>query len=559
MSDEELLVFKSQCARGHVMFSTLFLLFTLIQIMSRNSMYGVSAVIFAGVLIVIDVVIDVFALYKYKVLWIVLKIATVILTTIGLLGTIVTLTSVFMAVILMMSVIEIIVVSDLTDVYTRTLVVMATAIPAVIYMIINLVSSPNDQNEFFGMLCTYLVILCFVLVFTGILSHIVTSTDRKVFDLRRLSENLRRANEELRVQQEKVKRANEELGIQKIKLEAAYDKINNANAETTIQNMILKYISSSIEINTLMNLITESLLEAFGLDVCAVVIQPQVAGNQSCMCQIRTRLKQSVEDHIKTSVEQGSLLPYLNADENYIDNHVKSNTYPFLPDNAINSLLIVPLEREHVIIGALVLGRSMSEFFKDNIMFFENVVVQLQVAIYNASLYARVQQMAVRDSLTGIYNRGQLNLILDQYSKTAVEKQSDLTIALFDIDRFKTINDTYGHLFGDEVIKGIAHLMQKTADQYSGIAARYGGEEFVLVLPDRSLHECSEIITRLKKQIGEIGFLCEGQIVYAKVSVGITSYPETCVHITELLSRADNAMYSSKEHGRDRISIDKKE
>jgi diguanylate cyclase (GGDEF)-like protein len=419
--------------------------------------------------------------------------------------------------------------------------------------------TPIDQSKFFELISAYIVVILTVSIISDLIAQVIINADKKVFELRRLSENMNMTNEALRSQQEKVKRANEELGIQKIKLETAYDKINNVNAETTIQNLIMKYISSSLEITTLLDLITESVLEAIGLDFCAILIQPGIAGNEEILYRIRTRLNEESKNLLSRKIAHGCLEKYINKDGTYIDNRVEEEKYTFLSKGDVGSLLIVPLVREQNVIGALICGKSQYNFFHDNIPFFETVVSQLLVAIHNASLFTKLQQMAIRDSLTGIYNRGQLNLMVDQYSKDAIEKKIPLSIALFDIDHFKKINDTYGHLFGDEVIKEIARYAQEVATKHHGIAARYGGEEFVMVFQNKDIDQCKEIVEELRLRIEEIQIPYEGDIVTTEISVGLASYPETCHHIRELLNRADGAMYYSKKEGRNKVTIDNDE
>jgi diguanylate cyclase (GGDEF)-like protein len=321
----------------------------------------------------------------------------------------------------------------------------------------------------------------------------------------------------------------------------------------------MKYISSSLEITTLLDLITESVLEAIGLDFCAILIQPGIAGNEEILYRIRTRLNEESKNLLSRKIAHGCLEKYINKDGTYIDNRVEEEKYTFLSKGDVGSLLIVPLVREQNVIGALICGKSQYNFFHDNIPFFETVVSQLLVAIHNASLFTKLQQMAIRDSLTGIYNRGQLNLMVDQYSKDAIEKKIPLSIALFDIDHFKKINDTYGHLFGDEVIKEIARYAQEVATKHHGIAARYGGEEFVMVFQNKDIDQCKEIVEELRLRIEEIQIPYEGDIVTTEISVGLASYPETCHHIRELLNRADGAMYYSKKEGRNKVTIDNDE
>ncbi len=553
---DELLIYKSKISRGHMYLSFVFLLYLVVQEIGGSSLYGMRGLIFALILVSFDMILVFLQLYTKAFVWNVFRIAQLIMLSMGYLEMITRISSSFLGVLLLMTMIELMMIVDFTDIYARTMVLIVSCIPATIYMIVMLFVNPGDQLEFFGKICSYGMVIACVVVLTKFISEIIITADNKVFELRRLSDNMKDANEALRVQQEKVKKANEELGIQKIKLETAYNKINSANAETTIQNLILKYISSSLEITTLLNLITESLFEAIGLDLCAVVIQPGIAGNEKILYRIRTRLSDTAEELLSKKIEGGCIDEYVRLEGTYVDNHVDSANYTFLEDMSVNSLLIVPLVSDNVILGALITGKTQYEFFNDNISFFETVVTQLLVAIHNASLYAKMEQMATRDSLTGIYNRGQLNIMLDQYSKEAREKSTPLSVALLDIDHFKKINDTYGHLLGDVVIKQIAIYAKEIAHKYNGIAARYGGEEFVVVLPHKEVSEASNIINELRDRICRMKIQHERDIVTAKVSVGLSCYPETCTHITELLNRADGAMYYSKKNGRNQLTVD---
>lgn len=557
--NDELVVYKRKFSKVHLLLSLIFLMFILVQLSSGGSTMRIAAVLFSCALVLSDGLVAFVKLYRTKKIWYAIRIIELILLTISFFQIVTEVSSVFLSASLVLTILELLMMGDFQDVYSRTIVTMISSLPAIIYMIVMLFIDPGEQMEFFGMICAYGVIIICIVFLSDILSYIITTTDHKVFELQRLSENMKKTNEILSNQQEKIRKANEELGIQKIKLETAYHKINSANAETTIQNMILNYISSSLEMTTLLNLITEAVYEALGLDLCAVIVQPGIAGNDEVLYQIRSRLGNRSEELLSQEIKLGCLESYVKSKETFIDNHVQAGNYPFLEEYSVNSLLTIPLIKEEIIQGALICGKKQFDFFHDNIQFFETVVNQLQVAIHNASLYARMQQMATRDSLTGIYNRGHLNLLLDRYSKEAKVNATPLSVALLDIDYFKKINDTYGHLFGDKVIKGIANYAHEISIKYRGIAARYGGEEFVLVLPNRSVVECKLIVEELCTLIRNMKLRYEEDIVTAKVSVGLSSYPETCRHITELLNRADSAMYYAKKNGRDQLVIDNDE
>ena len=134
--------------------------------------------------------------------------------------------------------------------------------------------------------------------------------------------------------------------------------------------------------------------------------------------------------------------------------------------------------------------------------------------------------MAIHDSLTGIYNRRHLNLLFNEDLNQCIMNNQSLSVALFDIDKFKVVNDTYGHIFGDEVIREVAQLGNEIAKQYQGYAARYGGEEFVILFPNHTLSETIEYMKEFQKRMRNMDFYHEETKVKIRVSIGITSYPE---------------------------------
>ena len=131
-----------------------------------------------------------------------------------------------------------------------------------------------------------------------------------------------------------------------------------------------------------------------------------------------------------------------------------------------------------------------------------------------------------------------------------------MSVALFDIDKFKSVNDTYGHLAGDEVIKCIASVAEQCIEKYDGFVCRYGGEEFVAALPNKKLEIAQPIIEELFEEICSKIVKYNEYEIPISVSIGLTSYPEICKNTDELLKRADWCMYYAKEHGRHQINVD---
>lgn len=546
-------------AKTHISVGIAFWIYTFVHFISGGSQYALISFMCSSFLLILNLITLILKNKNLNKLFIVIRYIQLTFISYIFLLLLGNISAIFLELLIFLIMIEIMLFYDITDSYVRKIVILITSMPSILMMLFYLIVQHRSQDILFTMLCIVVTNLIFMFNISSLISEQVIISQKMLFKERRLSERTKEAIESLKMHQEKVKKANEELGLQKVKLEAAYNKINSVNSEMTIQNTIIKYISTSLEINTLMELITESIFEAFGLHLCAIILQPKVTNSKNLTYKVRTRFSGVSEQLLSDFIITGSIEPYIKAKKIYIDNQVETSKYPFIMRKEINSLLIIPLVMGEESNGALICGHSESEYFGENLEFFETIVAQFLIALHNADLYSKMKEMAIRDSLTGIYNRGYLNTQVDKFSKNAVSLQSSLSVALIDIDRFKQINDTCGHLFGDEVIKKIAEFADYVASKYNGIAARYGGEEFVMVFPECGVHECRSYVEEMRIMVNKLRLECDGQVINTRVSVGIASYPETCERVQELLNRADEAMYFSKESGRNRVTVDTKE
>ena len=151
--------------------------------------------------------------------------------------------------------------------------------------------------------------------------------------------------------------------------------------------------------------------------------------------------------------------------------------------------------------------------------------------------------------LLGILNAGQ-----DASALCPIAREA--TLAMLDIDHFKNINDTYGHLFGDQAIEHVSGLIRDCTEKHNGTGFRYGGEEMVVIFENKTLEETVAIMDSLRNDIKNTYIKNGDEAVCVKVSVGVSAYPETTQQINTLIDRADKAMYYSKQNGRDRLTVD---
>jgi two-component system cell cycle response regulator len=174
---------------------------------------------------------------------------------------------------------------------------------------------------------------------------------------------------------------------------------------------------------------------------------------------------------------------------------------------------------------------------------------------YNDHLRASVTQtieMAVTDGLTGLHNRRYLDSHLQTLFDRAVARRRPLSLMITDLDRFKSVNDAYGHDGGDEVLREFARRLRKNVRGID-LACRYGGEEFVVVMPDTEAAIAEKVAERVRAEIAELPFIVNGENVSVTVSVGVSSLKRGVDSVAELLKRADVALYEAKSGGRNRV------
>ncbi|MCK7486163.1 MAG: GGDEF domain-containing protein [Bacillus subtilis] len=164
-----------------------------------------------------------------------------------------------------------------------------------------------------------------------------------------------------------------------------------------------------------------------------------------------------------------------------------------------------------------------------------------------------LQELAATDPLTSIYNRRFGTLRLDEEHSRAVRMNVPLGVMMCDIDHFKSVNDTYGHVVGDKVLIAVAQIV-KRALREGDIALRYGGEEFIGVLPGASLQDTRLVAERIRRAVAESVINFMDQEIKVTISIGVAAMPETIVETAaQLVQAADKAMYRAKENGRNRV------
>jgi len=180
---------------------------------------------------------------------------------------------------------------------------------------------------------------------------------------------------------------------------------------------------------------------------------------------------------------------------------------------------------------------------------------ELGVALEEANrANTAVAYLAEHDALTGLLNRRRFQEELDRWGKHALRYERAGALMFIDLDKFKDINDSYGHLAGDEYLLAVAGLL-KNVLRTTDYLGRWGGDEFIALLPETSAEEALEAATKLIKTFRDKSILVAGHSMHASVSIGLAAMPEHTTNISELMDFADAAMYKAKEAGRGRCCL----
>ena len=165
-------------------------------------------------------------------------------------------------------------------------------------------------------------------------------------------------------------------------------------------------------------------------------------------------------------------------------------------------------------------------------------------------------EQTMKDALTALPNRAYLFKSLDDELARARRYRRDLSVVMLDIDHFKSINDTYGHLFGDTVLASLAEALRGETRRQD-VLGRYGGEEFLIILPETTGEKAAGLMERCRKKIAAMSYTgdTESSPVSVTISVGITELTGDDHTIKDLIGRADRAMYQAKQEGRNRVKI----
>ena len=231
---------------------------------------------------------------------------------------------------------------------------------------------------------------------------------------------------------------------------------------------------------------------------------------------------------------------------NLQQSNVPAEMRAFVEKFSLMSLLAVPIQTKDAVLGAFIsLGSESKTFNDDDVATAAALADFTAIALENAGLFAELQRTAITDSLTGAYNTRFFHEILGRETARAERYTTPLSLLMIDIDSFKLVNDTFGHVVGNKVLTQIANTLKQSV-RTTDFVFRCGGDEFGVVLPGTNLEGAMHVAEKILQKVESADILTSlGYTGPVTVSIGLSEYHRGS-HFETLVAEADQALYASK-------------
>lgn len=316
-----------------------------------------------------------------------------------------------------------------------------------------------------------------------------------------------------------------------------------------VMNTIAQQMTVVLEIPELLAKVCSLTRQAFNVDHVAVMLKEE---EDLVLRAHNGSLSLALPPNGTKSLSRGWWGGVLSSEKTAIDNDVQPGSSDVLFQET-RSRMCIPLISFGQRLGVLALASARSGAFQANDrQSLESVADMCATAIQNAHHIERVRQLAYIDGLTGIFNRRFFELRIGEEIERAKRFNTGMAVIMIDIDHFKRLNDEFGHLLGDEVLRQVSSIFSQQLRKID-VVCRYGGEEFVVVLSQTCAEDALAVAEKLRRVVGEWQFPGVPRPVY--ISAGVASFPEHGTERDQLVKAADNALYTAKQTGRNRVCL----
>ena len=333
------------------------------------------------------------------------------------------------------------------------------------------------------------------------------------------------------------------------------NKLEEQVHRAELLSQLIRLFSSSLQINELLDRVVSKSTEVLG-DTSFIVLAGE-NGQVKLEAAFSKDHSRLVKMLITTANMAGQMLNgdllsevLINRESVVISNlqqaNMNSEMRAVVEKHSLVSLLAVPIQTKEMVLGAfLSLSSGTAAFTQDDVATASALADFTAIALENAGLFAELQRSAITDSLTGVYNTRYFHEILGRETARADRYLTPLSLLMIDIDTFKQVNDTFGHVVGNKVLTEIAKTLEQTV-RNTDLVFRCGGDEFGVVLPGTNLEGALRVAEKIRQKVETAEILISlGYSGPVTVSIGISEYHRGS-HFETLVAEADQALYASK-------------
>jgi diguanylate cyclase (GGDEF)-like protein len=336
-------------------------------------------------------------------------------------------------------------------------------------------------------------------------------------------------------------------------------QLTRQNQELTIFHDVAKALTSSLDLDSILQTIMDKMAEYFRPDTWSLLMVDEghdelyfaiaVGDKSEALKTVRLKMGEGIAGWVAKHGES-RIVPDVHADPLFagrVDQTTKWET---------RSVICVPLRSKLRVLGVIQLVNVDMERFKDAELFFlQSLCDYAAIAIENARWVEKIQELTITDDCTGLYNARHLYKTLDTEVYRSSRFGYEFSILFIDLDHFKSVNDTHGHLIGSKLLAEIGYLI-KAQLRLIDFAFRYGGDEFVVLLPQTGKDQALVVAKRLRDGLRASSFCqAEGLNLNVRASIGLATYPHDARTAHDVIRQADGMMYVVKNSSRDNIGV----
>jgi diguanylate cyclase (GGDEF)-like protein len=331
------------------------------------------------------------------------------------------------------------------------------------------------------------------------------------------------------------------------------------NQELHIFHDVAKTLTSSLDLDSILQTIMEKMAEYFRPDTWSLLMVDHekeelyfaiaVGDASEALKNVRLKVGEGIAGYVAQHGER-LIVPDVSADSRFarrIDEVTQWET---------RSVICVPVRSKLRVLGVIQLVNVDMEHFGDQESFFLGALCDYAaIAIENANAVEKIQELTITDDCTGLYNARHLYKTLETEVYRSARFGYEFTVVFIDLDHFKQVNDTHGHLIGSKLLADIGYLI-KAQLRLIDYAFRYGGDEFVVLLPQTGKDQALVVARRLRDSL-RTSMFCkdEGLNLNVRASMGVATYPHDAKTPHDIIRQADEMMYLVKNTSRDNIGI----